>query len=298
VLAREQLTDPAAFPEGRPVFYVDDQGAHFLRASSGPGDHNADDVLSAGTGTLTVSLAKTSRLSVSASASRTRVEAGEQVTFGATVDGAAAGEAVQMSWTFDDGESGVGHRVRHRFERPGTYKVVVGATSDANPAGASAVVTVRVGEPPDGPDRAGGGTDPDATAPDSGAAAGSGGAQEPTAAAAAGPAERPAAAKPVRSKRVAKPRSERRVKPAPPKRKRVGDRVEGVLLDDSEPAQPDADDAVRAARTGNPDASDAGAIDLPPGVLYGIGVLGILSLGAWWELRGRPRRMALGGPGF
>jgi PKD domain len=261
-LARAQLTDPAAFPEGRPVFSADAEGTHFLRPVTGPGDMNEADRLSSAGEPITIALTATGRLRVSASASRRRIEAGQQISFSARVDGAAAGEDVRVRWTFDDGRSASGMRVRHRFARPGTYEVVVGATSDANPTGASAIVSVRVGEPDaDAPDREGGGTDPDADAPDSGVAAG-----DETSGGNGGSGARERAP----ARRRARPRDRAAAQPA-------GAQVAGVLLEDPGSLPP------VAARTGTPLTPASQPLDLPPEALAALAALALLALGAWRE---------------
>jgi PKD domain len=289
-LTREQLVDPAAFPEGRPVFSVDAAGPHFLRPVAGPGDLNAGDRLSGAP--ITISLAAPGRLRVSAAVSRRRVERGERVTFSARVEGAAEGEAVRVRWTFDDGGTASGTRARHRFRRPGTYKVVVGATSDVNPTGDFAIVTVRVGEPTPGPDREGGGTDEDADAPDSGAATGSG----PAPAAPSG-TPRGATSERRRRDRPAERRrerpAERRPQPRPERRREPpadrGDEVAGVLLDD--PGAPPAA-SVAAARTGDPEQADALPSSLPDEAVVALTVLALFGFGFWRESRRPlPRRV-------
>jgi PKD domain len=260
VLTRDEMIDPAAFPEGRPVFWVDAEGSHFLK----PGGERLS-------GPFTVALAARGSLRVTARASRRRVEAGERVTFTARVEGGGAG--VRVRWTFDDGEKGTGLRVRHAFDRPGTYKVVVGATSDADPTGASAIVRVRVGEPAESPDREGGGTDEDEDAPESGPAPAAPAAPAaPSSGPAAGgdaPRERP------RSRPAPKPRQ--RAKRRPPAR---GDEITGVLLDDfGEPATA----VTAAARTGDPEP--AVATELPEEALVALLALAIVAFGSWREAR-------------
>ncbi len=275
-LTRDQLTDTDAFPEGRPVFFADAQGAHFLRPVTGPGDRNAGDLLT-GDGEFTIRLAETGDLRVTASASRTRIDAGQRVTFTAKVEGADGDVAVR--WTFDDGESASGTRVRHRFDEPGTYKVIVGATSSADPAGASDIVTVRVGEPPPGPDREGGGTNDEEDAPDSGPAAGPAGEGGGDDGAASGSGDR-------EERRPARRRKEPEPQPEP--EAESGDEVEGVLiapLDSLPPA------TAAAARTGNPaPAAVAGELDLPPELLVALAALAMLAYGAWRERDARLSR--------
>lgn len=254
VLTRDQMIDPEAFPEGRPVFWVDAEGSHFLRPE---GERIA--------GPFTITLAARGQLRVSATASRRRVETGERVTFTAQVEGADGD--VRVRWTFDDGKHASGLRVRHAFDRPGTYKVVVGATSDADPAGASAIVRVRVGEPDPAPDREGGGTDPDEEAPDSGAATGS---REPPS------AER----SPAEPQRRVQAEPKRRVRANPRPRER-GDEISGILLDDGgEPVTA----VTAAARTGDPKPA-ASASKLPDEVIVALLGLAMLAWGSWRETR-------------
>jgi PKD domain-containing protein len=261
VLTRDQMIDPEAFPEGRPVFWVDAEGSHFLRPD---GERAA--------GPFTIALAARGQLRVSATASRRRVETGERVIFTARVEGADGG--VRVRWTFDDGKAGSGLRVRHAYERPGTYKVVVGATSEANPAGASAIVRVRVGEPAPAPDREGGGKDPDAEAPDGGAATGS---REP-------PRRRGdeglRATRQGRGDEGSPAEPQRRVRAKARPRER-GDEVSGILLDDAgEPATA----VTAAARTGNPEPA-APASELPGEALVALLALAMLAWGSWRETR-------------
>jgi hypothetical protein len=286
VLTREEMIDPAAFPEGRPVFWLDADGSHFLR----PGGARI-------AGPFTVALAaRGGSLRVSASASRRRVEAGDRVTFTAEVEG--GDEDVRVRWTFDDGKKGEGRRVRHAFERPGTYKVVVGVTSESDPTGDSAIVTVRVGEPAEGPDRDGGGTDEDEDAPDSGAATGgdesaggdasAGGAASSGAGGSSGAGASPGGSAADDARRAARDRAraERRTR-ADARRRRAnrarserGVEVTGLLLDD--PGEPLAPAAPAAARTGALEPAE-----LPDEALVVLLALGMLAYGGWREAQTR-----------
>jgi hypothetical protein len=173
LLSRDQALDPASFPEGPPVIYATATGTGFLRPSTGGGDLNATDSFEAPQG-ITLVLRNGSPLRVRAEASTLRTRTGNPVIFTAVVDRAGAGERLTYSWYFDDGSSSTGSRARHRFSKRGTYDVVVGVTTPADDAGASAVVTVQVGPPLAGPDRKGGGANESSDAPDHGAATGGG----------------------------------------------------------------------------------------------------------------------------
>jgi len=140
-LDRDEFLDPGAFPDGPPVFWMPDGMSRFLRpvsASGGPTQVG-------GGGLITVRLSRLSRLSVSAAASKTRLDPGERVTFTAAVEGAAQDEPVAISWYFDDrGDRVSGARVTHRFRKPGTYVVLVSATTADDDPGADDFVRVRI----------------------------------------------------------------------------------------------------------------------------------------------------------
>jgi hypothetical protein len=167
-LTRDELVRTDAFPDGRPVLWIEGTETRFLR----PATTSEEPVRLGGAGLITVRLIRPSELQVRAEASDRRVELGDPVTFTATLSGADAGAGVDVSWYFDDGRRGSGLRVTHRFRKPGTYKVSVGARTGPDEPGADDFVAVRVGRPPRGPDRTGGGTNRDADAPDSGVGTG------------------------------------------------------------------------------------------------------------------------------
>jgi hypothetical protein len=169
LLSRAQALDPGAFPDGPPVVYASPAGTSFLRPSSGLDDLNATDSFEAPQG-VTIALYKGSPLRVTATASTLRTRPGKAVRFSAQVEGAGAGEALTYSWYFDDGGSAAGADATHSFSRRGSYDVVVGVTTPGDSTGTSAVVTVQVGPPPEGPNRKGGGVRRDRRAPDHGAA--------------------------------------------------------------------------------------------------------------------------------
>lgn len=210
------------------------------------------------------------------------------MTFDASVGRAGSGEQVELTWNLDDGTRATGEQVTHRYARPGRYDVVVSATTTGDEVGNSAVVSVQVGDPADGPDRKGGGTNPDANAPDSGpgtgsgsgpGSAGRGGSEDAAAGSAAEGDSSPPGSPGDRERR---------------RDRRRGDGaalVEGTLLADAEASpSPAVASAARAARTGRPDADSATI----PREAWGIAVtLALLAAGGLLELRGqRPRRTA------
>jgi hypothetical protein len=279
-LDRDEFLDPGAFPDGPPVFWMQDGTARFLRPASASGSATQ----LGGGGPITVRLNRPSRLSVSAAASKTRLDPGERVTFTAAVVGAAEGEPVTISWYFDDrGDRVSGARVTHLFRKPGTYNVLVSATSADDEPGADDFVTVRVGPEPGGPDRQGGGTNPDANAPDSGVGTG-----------AVGPASAPrrAARRRAQARRRAEERRERAGRDRETSTAEPGgsEQVSGIELADLSALSSEAGrDALRAARTGRlRDDEDGQGPGIPPAVWWTLGTAALLGLGGWREARGRP----------
>jgi PKD domain-containing protein len=310
-----------AFPDGPPVLWMDGAELRFLR----PAGAAAGPVLLAGPGPAAIRLSRPSKLEVRAEASNRRVESGDPVTFTATVDGAPAGEQVEVSWYFDDGRRGRGVRVTHRFRRPGTYDVSVGARISADDPGADDFVTVRVGKPPDGPNRKGGGTNAAANAPDSGVGTGPGGpggsgsgsgtggspngdggsadsgddaAARDEAAARRRARRRRAAAREQRERAERRDDPEREQAPGEPA---GGRQVRGIELADLSALSSDAGrDALQAARRGSPREEDESGAGIPPAVWWTLGTAALLGLGGWREARGpltARRRPPRGGSG-
>ena len=229
LLSAGQITSTAG--DGPVVIYEQSGGTAFLRPSAGEDDLNGRDQLAAPQ--ITVRLHGGKLLEVKATASRRRAEARDPITFTASVPRSGSGQVLTYSWYFDDGSRERGRRVTHRFARAGNYDVVVGVTSEGDDAGASSVVRVRVGNPPKGPDRKGGGSNEAAGAPDSGAATGGSGAGS----------SGTGSGKPSAKRRATAPATA------------GGDRITGELLTESEPTPPQRAAGV-AARSGR--AEDGG----------------------------------------
>jgi hypothetical protein len=282
LLSSHQALDGDGFADGPPVVYATATGTAFLRPSSGADDLNASDSFEAPQG-VTISLRKGSPLQVEVEASTLRTRPGEPVEFTAEAEGAGAGETLTYSWYFDDGISATGPVASHSFARRGSYDVLVGVTTPGDSTGASAVVTVQVGPPLEGPDRKGGGTRSDREAPDHGAATGttgapgappSGGAPVSGAPAASAPAPAP---EPAPSTQRAKPAAD--PEPAP-----AGEQISGRLLDTTVPPEPKPK-AQPGARTGKLDGEDGGGLSLPGTALGLVITAGLLGAGALTEAR-------------
>ena len=302
-LDRDEFLDPGAFPDGPPVFWMQDGASRFLRPASASGAAGQ-----VGGGPITLRLSRPARLSVSAAASKTRLDPGERVTFTAAVEGAAEDEPVTISWYFDDGGDRVrGARVTHRFRKPGTYVVLVSATTADDDPGADDFVRVRVGPEPDGPDRQGGGTNPDANAPDSGVATGAagpasggsgeasaGGGDSETGDSTSADADEAAAARRSAARRRARARRRAEARREPPRDSSaaepdVSEQVSGIELADLSALSSQAGrDALRAARTGRlRDEEEGQGPGIPPAVWWTLGPAALLGLGGWREARGR-----------
>lgn len=290
VLTRDEVTGTTTFPEGPPVFYVENDDARFLR----PARTNGEQAELAAGGPMAVRVAAIGELSVSAKASPRRARVGEPVRFTARVTGAEEGEDVEVLWSFGDGRRRVGREVTHRFREPGAFDVTVDATrSDGGPA-ADAVVTVRVGKAPTEPDRNGGSTNSGEGVPDSGGAtAPSGGSTGSTGGSGVAP---------VTPTTPSTPPSTYEPVDEPPQPGDSGssqnpvddtgqtadglEQVDGIELADLNALSSDAGrDALEAARRDEEDEPDEG---VPDGVWWFLAIGGLLSFGGLLELRRRP----------
>ncbi|HEX6601482.1 MAG TPA: PKD domain-containing protein [Solirubrobacterales bacterium] len=280
-LSNNQALAGEGFADGPPVVYATSTGTAFLRPSGGSNDLNASDFFEAPQG-VTIALRKDSPLRVQAEASTLRTRPGEPVEFSSEAEGAREGETYAYSWHFDDGTSASGASTTHSFARRGSYDVVVGVTTPSNRTGASAVVTIQVGPPLEGPDRKGGGTRRDRTAPDHGAATGAGGggsgvpvpAPTSASASAGSPSPAPEVTPPSQP---AKPDPASRPEPA-------GEQVSGELLSSiAPPPKPQAQQP--GARTGKLEGEGGGGLSLSNAALGLAITFGLMGAGALTEAR-------------
>jgi hypothetical protein len=275
LLSRDQALDPGAFPDGPPVLYATVAGTGFLRPSSGGGDLNATDSFEAPQG-VTILLRKGSALRVRARASTLRTRPGHVISFSALVGRSGAGEQLSYSWYFDDGHSASSAEASHSFAKPGSYDVVLGVTTPGDDTGASAVVTIQVGEPVAGPNRKGGGHNESRGAPDHGAALGP---SNGSPAGAAAPATTRAADRSADASPPPKPARARSTPAAP-----AGRRVSGLLLGAPEPRAARSPARQAAARTGVLRGGGEGGV--PSAVWAALASAALLGAGALMEARG------------
>ncbi len=278
LLSTDQATEDDAFPEGPPVVTAESAEVSFLRPSSGERDANSGDRFSSPSG-LTVSLRRGRLLEVSADAEPRRVDPREPVTFTASVPRAGAGQSLTYRWAFNDGGRATGARVTHRFAKRGSYGVVVTVTTPDDAVGVSDVLRVQVGDPKDGPDRQGGGENPDQTAPDSGPGEGAGvGAGGSSAGGSSSSGDTPSADR-GRAREDDAAKRERRENPAGA----LSRSIEGELISTAGVAEtPPTSSAPAAARSGR-EADDG--FDVPAAAWSGLAALLLMAAGAALELR-------------
>lgn len=270
-------------PDGPPVVYEDGGSIGFIRPSLGEGDENAPDSFAVA-GELVVTLHTGTPIKVHATASDTKIRAGDEVRFAATVE-APDGLAPSVSWSFGDGANAGGDRVSHVFKREGTYHVAVSATTPEDPTGASDVVIVTVGEPKKGgPDRNGGGKDKGDGAGDSGSSEDTGGSAGGTGTA---PGGSPGTGVPIAPGVTAPPipgPEPRDGREEPDREPEPGEQVSGELLEDAgaptptpAPEDPAPEQQAPTLRTGTDRADGLG---LPGAAMGGATVVALFALGA------------------
>lgn len=146
---------------GGPVLWADASGMHFA-------DGTPTHYVTGTSNEIYVSLEQGSILSVTASTTtKGKITAGQAVQFevDAPVTGQAAGETLSYRWLFDDGNTGSGSSVSHKYLVAGTYDAYLEVTGSDNSVGYSPLIAIAVGTTPKGPNRAGGGTSKKKDAP-------------------------------------------------------------------------------------------------------------------------------------
>jgi len=169
-LTRDDLADPPPFADARfPLAFVDNVGTRYFRPVRGDSDANARDNLSTESGQPLEVWVQTGRvLTVSATGRPGTTDAGETVSFRASVTGAEPGERLTIRWTFGDGTSDTGATVRHTYDATGSYDALATVTGSRDSGGTSDLVNVRVGDAKKGPRKGAPNGQPGKTAPPSG----------------------------------------------------------------------------------------------------------------------------------
>jgi PKD domain len=279
-VSRDDATGETKFPDGPPVFYLENGDARFLL----PGREAGEPAQIASGGPMTVRIAALSDLRVSAKASPRDAKLDETVSFRATVDGAEEGEGIEYSWSFGDGRSGTGRELTHRFRKPGTYAVTVEARRSGDLPAAEDTVTVEVG---DAPEESGGTPDSNTGAGTGGTGTGTGGTVTPVTPSAPTTPSTPST--PYDPVDEPPQPSENPPATADDQAPDGPQQIEGIELADlaglSSEAGRDAVDALRR----DEDQADGG---LPDGVWWFLAISGLLLLGGLRELRGRRRPQA------
>jgi hypothetical protein len=289
-LTREEID--AAVPRP-PVIYSDASGVTwFLRSSTSPTDVNATDHFQISSSTLAMTQIA-GELEVAVKASRKKIDPGQSIEFTAKVTGGPSDAEYTYEWNFNDGKRLTDGRATetHKFTKEGSFKVLASVTIVGESRSDSGVVEVQVGDTKaSDEDRAGGGDNGAAGAPDSGAATGSEGDGSSYG---SGSTYTPAPPPLPPAPPTPTPAPEPSLTPDVPT---SGTTVEGNLLADVSDPPPSniLESAARAARDGNPKDDAPDGADVPEAALSIAGVLALLGLGAGIETRqGRPPRLRL-----
>ncbi len=273
LLTYPQAASKGAYADGPPVVWQNGSGAHFLLPSLPGGSAFQGQSFTGRNETITVDLRTGALLSVGISSSTRTVAVGKPVQFTSAVAGAPAG-SLDYTWSFGDGGSASQPSVSHSYTSAGTYSVYLSVSGSGGSLGVSSTIPIAVAHAPKGPNRAGGGTSTNATAPTGGAGTRGSGAGKGT------NSKRTGAAPHHASKRAL------RKLPA-------GPLVSGIAVADvAQPAGRGGSGTAggsQAARSGH---LRPGGDRVPQGVWIGLGALALLICGALLEWL-RPLRPAV-----
>ncbi|MBJ7355015.1 MAG: PKD domain-containing protein [Thermoleophilaceae bacterium] len=260
-ISHTQIEADGATP---PVVYSDGGVATFVRPSYGAADKNAGDVVSGQP--LVLTQVDGTDYGLKAKASKSKASVGESIKFTASAIG-AAGQELVYSWVFNDGSTGTGANVSHRFKKRGYYRVLVAVKGAGETTSTSMVLKIQVGKASASKqERSGAGTNDNAAAPVSGQADGASGSGD-----SAGSQEGDAA-------KSAKTRTKQDSTSPPALAEVTGQLVSATA---ATPQQ-----SGLAARSGQPNPTQEGGPVIPKEALGGLGALGLLGFGAFLELGG------------
>jgi PKD domain len=283
-LPRDAIDPPVGLA---PLVWVDKGVVGFIRPSAGPGDANERDSFSISGGAPLNVVARTgAQLTVSAEGGRRRVRAGGAVVFSGEATGAAPGEQLTYEWRFGDGTTATGTRVRHVFDEPGGFDVVLRVTGDGDSGGTSDPVSVQVGEPSERKQGDGSGDSTEQGAPQSGPQTGAspgGAAPAPPPAAAPAPvAPLPTPIAPLAPSAPSPPTPPTQPEPSTGDSSEASGVISGLRIAPGGQARPaQLTGSLPAARAGG-EAPERSAATVPAGL---IAAVALLALGVWREGR-------------
>lgn len=256
-----------------PVLYEEGALATFVRPAYSADDRNAEDVISASP--LVITQVDGTDYGLKAKVSKSTARTGESLKFTATATG-AAGQKLTYKWIFDDGSTGSGEQVTHKFKKRGYYRVLVSVKGEGETSSVSTVLRIQIGKAAESKkQREGGGTNDSAGAPVSGRADGNGGNGQ-----SAGSAD------PLKKS----PRKQRR-QPEAPSQPELPTVTGQVLTAATQTPQQQNNLAARSGQQAKGDSPSGGIPGEAAGAAVALSLLGLgaaLEMGALTRLRRRP----------
>jgi hypothetical protein len=288
-LTKEQVKDP----RNQQVFYTDPQGvSRFIGPRQANGVVLAKDYFEV-KGTVTLVQRSQSKLKVTISPAKKKIDLGGSITFKAAVTGNEPGESVTYTWWLAGRKQKVaGSSFTQKFpKKDDVYKFSVAARIGGSETSVTAVATITVGDPEKADEEQTGGGEGD-TGADGGTADGSdGGGSSAYAPSTYTPSYTPAPVTPPAPTPTPTPEP-------PPNVATSGTPVEGNLLADVSDPPPSniLESAAQAARQGKQKSDEGtdGDIGVSEAAVSVFAALALLGLGAGIETRqGRRPRLRL-----
>ncbi len=284
------IADDVAGTDQGPVVWSDAQGLHFLRPMRNDRDVNAEDLVTAVDGALTLQLGTGDPVKPQASVSTLRPRIGDPVEFSATLAVGELRPGWGYAWYLGDGSGLItGATITHRFRRAGTFPTQVNVVdASGQTIGPAGVVYLHVAaarpRPAHGAHGAGDGQgDGIGAGSSNGTGAGAGGSSSTSGSGVPTPAYVPPVSPPPVASPPATPVPAPHPAPAPAPRPR-GDLVSGTLIASASAAATPAGGG-QAARAVERSAASDGPLHVPVGVWVAAGLALLLALG--WVLESR-----------